>query len=118
MTMLEKRTGSKRSKDKRDWEHPNPKVRMAAVEKLDDAVQHVQSKSTARPAVGLVLGSGLGAFAQTLQPAVSLPLHWSARSLTWAHNGLTAVLGIFTLGLGMLILQQTAQALLQGAPNI
>jgi hypothetical protein len=37
MTMLEKRTGSKRSKDKKDHEHPNPKVRMAAVEKLEDA---------------------------------------------------------------------------------
>ena len=62
------------------------------------------------------LGSVIGMTA--LAVVISLPLSWSARSLTWAHNGLTAVLGIFTLGLGMLIVQQTAQALLQSVPNI
>lgn len=56
------------------------------------------------------LGSVIGMTA--LAVVISLPLRWSARSLTWAHNGLTAVLGIFTLGLGMLILHQTSQALL------
>ena len=62
------------------------------------------------------LGSVIGMTA--LAVVISLPLRWSARSLTWAHNGLTAVLGIFTLGLGMLILHQTSQALLQGISNI
>jgi ABC-type nickel/cobalt efflux system permease component RcnA len=62
------------------------------------------------------LGSVIGMTA--LAVVISLPLRWSARSLTWAHNGLTAVLGIFTLGLGMLILHQTSQALLQGVSNI
>jgi ABC-type nickel/cobalt efflux system permease component RcnA len=62
------------------------------------------------------LGSVIGMTA--LAVVISLPLRWSARSLTWAHNGLTAVLGIFTLGLGMLILHQTGQALLQGVSNI
>jgi ABC-type nickel/cobalt efflux system permease component RcnA len=62
------------------------------------------------------LGSVIGMTA--LAVVINLPLRWSARSLTWAHNGLTAVLGIFTLGLGMLILHQTSQALLQGVSNI
>lgn len=62
------------------------------------------------------LGSVIGMTA--LAVVISLPLRWSARSLTWAHNGLTAVLGIFTLGLGVLILHQTSQALLQGVSNI
>jgi ABC-type nickel/cobalt efflux system permease component RcnA len=62
------------------------------------------------------LGSVIGMTA--LAGVISLPLRWSARSLTWAHNGLTAALGIFTLGLGILIVQQTGQALLQGVPNI
>lgn len=48
----------------------------------------------------------------TLAAVISLPLRWSARSLTWAHNGLTSALGVFTLGLGVLILHQTSQALL------
>lgn len=36
MTMMEKRTSSKRHRERKDHDHPNPKVRMAAVEKLDD----------------------------------------------------------------------------------
>jgi hypothetical protein len=34
--MMQKRTSSKRPRDKKDHDHPNPKVRMAAVERLDD----------------------------------------------------------------------------------
>ena len=62
------------------------------------------------------LGSIIGMTA--LAVVISLPLRWSARSLTWAHNGLTGALGMFTLGLGILILHQTGQALLQGTFNI
>ncbi|MGD8439430.1 MAG: hypothetical protein PVG53_02765 [Holophagae bacterium] len=36
MTMMEKRSSSKRHRSSKDHEHPNPKVRMAAVEKLDN----------------------------------------------------------------------------------
>jgi ABC-type nickel/cobalt efflux system permease component RcnA len=49
---------------------------------------------------------------------ISLPLRWSARSLTWAHNGLTAVLGVFTLGLGVLMLRHTSLALIFDAAGI
>jgi ABC-type nickel/cobalt efflux system permease component RcnA len=59
-------------------------------------------------AVGSVVGM------VTLAIAISLPLRWSARSLTWAHNGLTAVLGLFTLTLGALLIQQSAHGLIIG----
>ncbi|MBT8428556.1 MAG: sulfite exporter TauE/SafE family protein [Gammaproteobacteria bacterium] len=62
------------------------------------------------------LGSILGMTA--LAVIISLPLRWSARSLTWAHNGLTAGLGIFTLGLGTLVLHQTGRALMVGAAGV
>ena len=62
--------------------------------------------------IGSIVGMTL------LAVTISLPMRWSARSLTWAHNGMTAVLGTFTLGLGALILHQTGQALLRGAVNI
>ncbi len=43
MTMIEKRSSSKRFRSTKDHEHPNPKVRMAAVEKSEDpeALVHV-----------------------------------------------------------------------------
>jgi purine-nucleoside phosphorylase len=43
------------------------------VEQLDEAVRFIQGKTPLRPAVGLVLGSGLGAFAKTLERAVVVP---------------------------------------------
>ena len=56
--------------------------------------------------MGSVIGMTL------LAVVISLPLRWSAHSLTWAHNGLTAALGLFTLGLGILLVQQTSVTLL------
>jgi purine-nucleoside phosphorylase len=40
---------------------------------LGDAVRFVQSKTPLRPAIGLVLGSGLGAFARSLEKATAIP---------------------------------------------
>jgi hypothetical protein len=31
---------------------------------------------------------------------IAVPLHWSARGLTWLHNGLQSVIGIATVALG------------------
>lgn len=58
---------------------------------------------------------GLGSIAgmTALALVVSLPLRWSAKRLTWAHNGLTAVFGLLSVVLGMLLLQQSAGALLR-----
>jgi purine-nucleoside phosphorylase len=43
------------------------------VEELAEAVRFIQSRSKLRPAVGLVLGSGLGAFARSLERATAIP---------------------------------------------
>lgn len=58
------------------------------------------------------LGSIVGMLA--LAVVISLPLRWSAQSLTWAHNGLTAMLGLFTIALGAMLLQQSTHGLMYG----
>jgi purine-nucleoside phosphorylase len=40
---------------------------------LSEAVKLIQSRSSLRPAIGLVLGSGLGAFAKSLAQATAIP---------------------------------------------
>jgi len=40
---------------------------------LGEAVRFIQSKTPLRPAIGLVLGSGLGAFARSLEKATAIP---------------------------------------------
>jgi len=40
---------------------------------LDEAARLVQSRTPLRPKIGLVLGSGLGAFAKTLDDAITIP---------------------------------------------
>ena len=58
------------------------------------------------------LGSIVGMLA--LAVVISLPLRWSAQSPTWAHNGLTAMLGLFTIALGAMLLQQSTHGLMYG----
>lgn len=41
--------------------------------RLNEATQYIQSRSALRPSVGLVLGSGLGAFAQSLERPTKIP---------------------------------------------
>ncbi len=62
----------------------------------------------------LIFGIGSVVGMTVLAVVVSLPLRWSVRSLTWAHNGLMMGLGVFTLGLGFVLLHQTTRALLYG----
>jgi ABC-type nickel/cobalt efflux system permease component RcnA len=47
------------------------------------------------------LGSIIGM--AVLSCAISLPLRYAARHLTWGYNGLSAVMGLFTVGLGLRI---------------
>ena len=61
-----------------------------------------------------IFGAGSVIGMAALAVIISLPLRWSARSLTWAHNGLTAVLGVFTIALGFVLLHQTTRALIYG----
>jgi purine-nucleoside phosphorylase len=44
-----------------------------AVAQIEEAARLVRSRSPLQPAVGMVLGSGLGAFAQTLERATRIP---------------------------------------------
>jgi purine-nucleoside phosphorylase len=46
---------------------------MDLVPRLAEAVKSIQSRTSLRPAVGLVLGSGLGAFARSLDKATVIP---------------------------------------------
>ena len=46
---------------------------MTLLADLAEAVRSVQSKTPPRPAIGLVLGSGLGAFARSLEKATAIP---------------------------------------------
>jgi purine-nucleoside phosphorylase len=46
---------------------------VSLLEELGQAVRLIQSRSKLRPAVGLVLGSGLGAFARSLERATVIP---------------------------------------------
>jgi ABC-type nickel/cobalt efflux system permease component RcnA len=59
--------------------------------------------------IGSIIGMAL------LAIVISIPLRWSAHRLTWAHNGLTAMFGLLTVALGVLLLQQTTAQLLTAA---
>jgi ABC-type nickel/cobalt efflux system permease component RcnA len=58
--------------------------------------------------VGSIVGMVL------LAIVISFPLRWSAKSLTWAHNGLTGLFGMLTVTLGGLLLHQTSVELFGG----
>jgi ABC-type nickel/cobalt efflux system permease component RcnA len=62
-----------------------------------------------------VFGFGSIVGMTALAVVITLPLRWSARSLTWAHNGLTALFGLLTLSLGALLLEQSVLGLLSAA---
>ncbi|HCN41747.1 purine-nucleoside phosphorylase [Proteus vulgaris] len=48
---------------------------MHQVSEINKAKEFVQSKTTEKPTVGIILGSGLGSFADTLEDAVHIPYH-------------------------------------------
>jgi purine-nucleoside phosphorylase len=63
---------------------------LSVLPQVTEAVAYVQSRSSLRPSVGLVLGSGLGAFAQDLVDATVIPFgeipHFP-RSTAIGHKG-------------------------------
>jgi purine-nucleoside phosphorylase len=63
---------------------------VSLIQELNDAVLFIHSKSKLRPTVGLVLGSGLGAFAESLEEATRIPFgeipHFP-RSTAIGHKG-------------------------------
>lgn len=72
-------------------------------------LQTVQS-----PLVGLVyialfgVGSMLGM--ALLSIVIAIPLRYSARGLTWLHNGLQAVIGLATIGIGTMLIYRIGWA--------
>ena len=52
--------------------------------------------------IGSILGMAV------LATVISLPLRYSSRSFTWAHNGLKAAVGIITIGLGAMLIYRIA----------
>ena len=50
--------------------------------------------------IGSILGMAM------LATAISLPLRYSSRNFTWAHNGLTAAVGMVTVGLGSMLIYE------------
>ena len=51
----------------------------------------------------LLFGAGSILGMAALAAVISVPLRYSARNLTWAHNGLQLLVGVFTIGLGSLM---------------
>jgi purine-nucleoside phosphorylase len=64
------------------------------VRRLDEAASLIRSRTPLRPAAGVVLGSGLGAFADSLADAVSIPYaeipHFPASTVV-GHGGALAL---------------------------
>ena len=46
---------------------------LSVYQKIQQAVQSIQSKTDIRPQIGIVLGSGLGAVAEQMQVAAKIP---------------------------------------------
>ena len=67
-----------------------------------------------RPALafGYMLLFGVGSIAgmAALSCVIALPMRFAAKHLTWAYKGLSAAIALFTVGLGCLILYDTALA--------
>jgi len=67
---------------------------LSLVAELDEAVRFVRSRAPLKPSLGLVLGSGLGAFARSLDRAVTIPFgeipHFPA-STAIGHEGALVV---------------------------
>ena len=68
--------------------------------------------SVASPWVGMLyialfgLGSMVGM--AVLSVAIAVPLRYSARGLTWLHNGLRGTVGVATIGLGLYTLYSSS----------
>ena len=67
---------------------------MSLVERLDEAAGVVRGRTALRPSIGVVLGSGLGAFADALEDAVAVPFgeipHFPASTVV-GHSGALVV---------------------------
>lgn len=60
------------------------------IEEIDDIVSAIKSRAKQQPTIGMILGSGLGGFADSIQNAVKIPYNelpnWPV-STVWGHTG-------------------------------
>jgi purine-nucleoside phosphorylase len=67
---------------------------VSLAERLDEAARVVRDRTALRPSIGVVLGSGLGAFADALEDAVAVPFgeipHFPASTVV-GHSGALVV---------------------------
>lgn len=42
-----------------------------------------------------------------LSAVIAVPLHFTAKSLTWVNRGLQGVVGVFTIVLGVFVMYET-----------
>lgn len=64
-------------------------------------MQTLESVST-RVVYIVLFGVGSTVGMAVLSAAIAIPMRYVAGSLSWAYNGLSAMLGLFTIGLGLL----------------
>lgn len=64
--------------------------------------------------LGYILLFGLGSIIgmASLSAIIAVPLAWSARAMTWANNGLQGVIGLTTVTLGILIVNENLRSLI------
>ena len=58
----------------------------------------------------LIFGAGSIIGMAVLTLVISIPFRYSARSMTWAHNGLQAMVGLATLVLGLWVMYEVGWA--------
>ena len=67
---------------------------MSYYDRVEEAVDALRSRVSEVPSIGVVLGSGLGGFAQSMDPAVSIPYaelpHWPVSRVA-GHDGRAVV---------------------------
>lgn len=69
-------------------------------------------ESASSPVVGLLYVAlfGIGSIAgmALLSAVIAVPLQWSARSVTWLHNGLQGAVGVVTITVGSMLIEENA----------
>lgn len=66
--------------------------------------------------LGYIVLFGIGSTAgmAALSAVIAVPLTWSARALTWANSGLQSAIGVATIVLGLIVVNEHFSALIGG----
>lgn len=97
-------------KRKARGKHPGLEGENDLFDRVDDAVRFLRSRTSLRPEIGIILGSGLGALGEAVEGARSLPY---ARIPHFPSAGVTGHAARLILGR----LEEKAVAVMQGRPH-